>query len=310
MIRARSRLPVSAILCLALFSVALGKEPARRFVVDEQELSAATLAAAAKLRSDGKLMTPEKLKSQLDRRNFKLDLGAPRHDKISPPDLCDRLRQSTFSVGLLYRDTKTHDWEFNSAVGFVVGADGILCTNHHVASMTEEEADQKAGTYLIAADSDGKVFPVLEILASDPEADTAFIRIDAKDLKPLPIRPGVRPGERVFSMSHPEGEHYLFTEGIVARVAREHEYLEADRDESKPSSRPLLFVNVTTEYAPGSSGGPVVDRSGNVIAQIQSISEPATDEKGVSELTAPVRTCVAAEEIIHLTAPPAKNNPE
>jgi len=305
---ASSRHLLCGILCCALHSVALGKDPAPRFVVDERELNEATLAAAAKLRTDGKLMTPEKLKSQLDRRNYKLDLSAARHGRISAPDLCERLRQSTFSVGLLYQDRKTHDWEFNSAVGFVVGADGILCTNHHVASMTEEEADKKAGTFLIAADSDGKVYPVLEILASDPEADTAFIRIDAKGLKPLPVRPGVRPGEKVFSMSHPEGEHYLFTEGIVARIAREHEFFEPGNEESKPSSRPLLFVNVTTEYAPGSSGGPVVDKSGNVIAQIQSISEPVTDDKGDSELTAPVRTCVAAEEIIHLTVQPAKNN--
>jgi len=53
----------------------------------------------------------------------------------------------------------------------------------------------------------------------------------------------------------------------------------------------------------------VVDRSGNVVAQIQSISEPTTDDTGVSELTAPVRTCVAAEEIIHLTAQQPNKDP-
>ena len=291
------------LVCLALHATVLGKDPAPRFVVDEHELNEATLVAAAKLRKDGKLMTPEKLKPQLDRRTCRLELLPPRRGKISPPDLCEKLRQSTFSVGLLYQDKKSREWEFNSAVGFVVSADGILCTNHHVADMTEDEADKKAGSYLIAADSEGKAYPVLEILASDPEADTALIRIDAKGLTPLPIRPGVRPGEKVFCMSHPEGEHYLFTEGIVARIAREHDYFVEGKEESKPSSRPLLYVNVTTEYAPGSSGGPVVDKAGNVIAQVQSISEPVADDKGESDPVAPVRTCVAAEEIIHLTTP-------
>ena len=43
----------------------------------------------------------------------------------------------------------------------------------------------------------------------------------APDLKPLPIRPGARAGERVYCLSHPGGYHFMFTEGMIARLNRQ-----------------------------------------------------------------------------------------
>ena len=73
-------------------------------------------------------------------------------------------------------------------------------------------------SYLIAADDAGRVFPVQSVLAADTESDTCFVKIDAPGLKPLPLRPGVRAGERVYCLSHPGGYFFMFTQGMVARV--------------------------------------------------------------------------------------------
>jgi hypothetical protein len=70
-------------------------------------------------------------------------------------------------------------------------------------------------------------------------------------------------------------------------------------------TRPLLFLNVTAEFAPGSSGAPIVDEAGNVVAQVSSIAEAgepaAGDENSAPSPSVPVRFCIATEEILRLT---------
>jgi hypothetical protein len=70
-------------------------------------------------------------------------------------------------------------------------------------------------------------------------------------------------------------------------------------------SRPILCLNVTTEFAPGSSGAPVVDEEGNVVGQVASIADAGEREVGDTNAPAspsvPVRFCTASEELMRLT---------
>src|SRR5689334_18154591 len=78
-----------------------------------------------------------------------------------------------------------------------------------------------------------------------------------------------RPGDRVYCLSHPGGNHFMFTQGMIARVNRRRDELPSERDSSKSTlTRPLLFLNVTAEFAPGSSGAAIVDESANVVGQV------------------------------------------
>jgi hypothetical protein len=67
----------------------------------------------------------------------------------------------------------------------------------------------------------------------------------------------------------------------------------------------VLFLNITAEFAPGSSGAPIVDESGNVVGQVASIAdagEPGeTGEDRIRSPSVPVRFCTATEEIVRLT---------
>ena len=295
---------------LLLLVAALGHAETPRFVVDDQEFLDQVCAAAGRLEQAGKLLPVETLQRQLNRRHAAVPPTAPAQESLSPPELYERLLESTLAVGDFYRCDACTNWHFSAATAFVLGSNGVISTSYHVVG---DGQDEPLGSpdYLVAADRHGQVYPVRAVLAADPDADTCVLQIDAQGLRPLSVRTNVHTGERVYCLSHPEGNHFMFTEGIVARVMRSREVNSAEEPDGtpRPKGRPTLYVNVTAEFSPGSSGGPIVDALGNVVAQVQSIAS-GLESDGQTETTnsfvsGPVRYCVAAEEILRLTQPPA-----
>jgi serine protease Do len=284
-----------------------------RFIIDDDEYSDQVTKASAKLLQAGKLLSTEALRRQVQTRGCPLKLAAPSHQKLDPPDLCDRLRESTVAIGSYYKCPDCGEWHFGGSTGFVVGSGGVICTCCHVVL---GEDDKTTESYLVAADAAGHVFPVRSVLAADPESDTCFLKVDAPALKPLPLRYGVRAGERVYCLSHPGGYYFMFTQGMVARVNRKcNEMLDEHGQTNGLLSRPVLFLNVTAEFAPGSSGAPLVDESGNVVAQVVSVAEAGeppenSDTNAPPSPSVPVRFCTASEEILRLTDPALKESPE
>jgi len=160
-------------------------------------------------------------------------------------------------------------------------------------------------SYLVAADAAGHVYPVQSVVAADLDADTCFVKIDAA-LKALPLRSEVRVGETVFCLSHPGGYYFMFTQGMVSRLNSRRDQCVDDHGQTNGLlTRPVLFLNVTAEFAPGSSGAPIVDENGNVVGQVSSIADAGEgdpgDENTAPSPSVPVRFCTAAEEILRLT---------
>ncbi|MBI5383932.1 MAG: trypsin-like peptidase domain-containing protein [Verrucomicrobia bacterium] len=281
---------------------------APRFVMDDDAFLDRIALTAAKLVKQQKLVPLDRLKRQLERsREVTLAPVPLSREKFSPPDLYDRVRESTFAVGPFYRCADCEEWHFTGGTGFAVGEDGVISTCCHILNAEEEEMKD---AYLIAVDSTGRVFPVRRVLAADKESDTCFLKIDATGLKPLPFRPGVRTGEPVFCLSHPGGNHFMFAQGMVARVMKNRDTT-VDAAGKTNVTRPILYLNITAEYAPGSSGAPVVDESGNVVGQVTSIAdagEPLPEDPSQTapaSPSVPVRFCLAAEEIVRLVKPPS-----
>jgi S1-C subfamily serine protease len=149
---------------------------------------------------------------------------------------------------------------------------------------------------------------VQSVLAADMESDTCLVKIEAPGLKPLPLRPGVRAGERVYCLSHPGGYFFMFTQGMVARVnLKRNEVFDEHGHTNGVLTRPILFLNVTAEFAPGSSGAPIADEAGNVVGQVASIADAGETEVGTTNAlpspSVPVRFCTASEELLRLTRP-------
>jgi serine protease Do len=291
-------------LATAMWTTALQGQPAR-FIIDDDAFADRVSAAAQVLLREHKLLSLDALRGEVRTKSFPLKPLPLAREKLDPPELCDRLRESTLAVGTLYKCPDCGGWHFSSSTGFVVSESGIVCTCCHV--LMEEDEEIKEG-YLVAADAAGHVFPVQTVLAADPEADTCLIRIRATGLKPLPLRAGVRVGESVYCLSNPGGYFFMFTQGLVARLNRRTNADTDDQGRSKPSSsRPILLLNVTAEFAPGSSGAPMVDSCGNVVGQVASIADAgensaAEDHKPASPSVA-IRFCTATEEILRLSTP-------
>jgi S1-C subfamily serine protease len=298
------------LLLLLSFAGTLCSAPAR-FILDDDEYLDQVNLASTKLLEHHKLIPIETLRAQVQTRGHALKLTQPVSQKLTPPEIFDRLRQSTLAIGSFYKCPECGEWHFNSSAGFVVSSAGVVCTCCHVI-MAEDEGVKEA--YLVAADSNGHVFPVESVLAADTDADTCFVKIAALGLKPLPFRSDVRVGERVYCLSHPGGFHFMFTEGIVSRLNRRRDlpFDEHGKTNDVPT-RPILYLNVTAEFAPGSSGAAMVDEAGNVVGQVCSIAESgepaAGDDNTAPSPSVPIRFCVAAEEIQGLTNPHLKAAP-
>lgn len=218
---------------------------------------------------------------------------APLSTRVIPPtELADILRRSTVAIGLRYQEPRSKKWRFMiGATAFAV-APGIFSTSLHVMTI---DPTMMRDAQAVAVTDEGKVWPVTGVLAASDRADTCLISVPGLDLPPLPIRPGVRPGEPVWCMSHPDGFTFMFTSGQVARVSRE-------RWDEKHD--PALHLEVTAEYCPGSSGGALTDAAGNVVAQVSSINNydgfTSRDGKEVNGIVS-ARTCTAGEELLALT---------
>jgi S1-C subfamily serine protease len=278
---------------------------APRFVIDDDEYVDQVAAASAQLLRDGKLKSVAALRRQVQTRSFSARLAPPARRPLAAPDLYDHLRQSTLAIGSYYKCPDCANWHFIGAAGFVVAEGGIVCTCCHVVQAEDEGVKE---SYLVAADAAGHVFPVQSVLAADTESDTCFVRIDAPGLKPLPLRSGVRTGERVYCLSHPGGYYYTFTPGMVSRLnLRRNDVLDEHGHTNGLLTRPILLLNVTAEFAPGSSGAPITDDAGNVVGQVASIAdagEPSlNDTNAPPSPSVPVRFCIATEEILRLTKP-------
>jgi S1-C subfamily serine protease len=207
---------------------------------------------------------------------------------------------STVAVASFFHCEKCKDWHFDTASGFVAAED-VVSTCEHVVNFEEE--DMKEG-FLVVADSGGRVLAVTEVLAANANADTCLLRVPGLGLKPLALNPDAEVGDRVFCLSHPDGNHWMFTAGILSRLFLNREPASDEGKPPKPvKTPPPLYINITAEYSPGSSGAPVVDESGNVVGQVESITSSIEKEDGGKDATVtssygmPLRSCISAKEI-------------
>lgn len=131
--------------------------------------------------------------------------------------------------------------------GFVVGSDGIIATNFHVIGERREFSVELA---------DGTLCQPTELLAIDRSLDLALFRVDKSNLPALVLGDSrlIEPGQTILSIGNPLGYGLSVSQGVVAAI-RELEF---------GDGRPMVQVAIPIEA--GSSGSPVVNRSGEVIA--------------------------------------------
>jgi hypothetical protein len=238
---------------------------------------------AMDLMQSGALLNGDQVAAQLGaRKNCKLTLPKPLAKPLSSRELYTRARSTHLRVGWLFQEKRPKPkegkppkrWTFNLSGGYVLTPDGAAVTCHHVVEPPDSDSDT---SYLVAADDNDHLYPVSEILADNPDTDTCIFRIKAPDKLPcLPLATDTTPGDKVVCFSDPMTQRGYFSEGVVARFLT-RPLASAPKGKQDLEKQPV-WVEVSTEYAMGSSGSAVLDACGNAIGHVSEIESMVDDQ--------------------------------
>ena len=165
--------------------------------------------------------------------------------------------------------------------GVIYRSDGYVITNEHVI-----QGAQAVEVLL----SDGDRFEA-EVVGVDALNDLAVLRIAARDLPAVSLRPAdepVRVGETVVAIGSPFGFDATVTAGIVSAL---------NRDLRLPNSADVIPAVIQTDAAinPGNSGGPLVDLQGRLVGINTAIVSRTGTNEGLG-FAVPVRQAIVSSD--------------
>jgi len=151
--------------------------------------------------------------------------------------------------------------------GFVIDKAGHIVTNYHVIENAEKVQVSFSGQDELAA----------KIVGEDRSTDVAVLKVNqhSRALTPLPlgVSGSVVVGDPVYAIGNPFGLTRTLTTGVVSAVQRQI---------IAPNSVPIDNV-IQTDAAinHGNSGGPLIDRAGNVIGVTSQIETGSSSQGNV-----------------------------
>ena len=243
----------------------------------------------------GKTEKPETLIEQLNRKKCSsVTLPEAGKAKKTTAEIYRDHKQSTVVFGYLFLCGKCDKLHMGCASGFVVSADGVIATSYHVVN---GEGRQAFGIMT----ADGSIFPVKEVLAADEAQDMVLLRVDAEDLKATALSVDESVGADVTVIGHPNGHFYTLTRGIISRYTTRQKL-----------GRTVLQMEITADFARGSSGGPVFNERGNIVGMVRSTSSIYYKrENGTNQnLQMVIKRCVPAKAILGMIESPDSEAPE
>ena len=184
--------------------------------------------------------------------------------KMAPEEIIKLRRESVLTVNKYLRAMAGPEMVTGWATAVVLSEDGICVTNYHVFW---ELLDAKVklnprDSIMFVATESGRVYPITEVLSFNRAADMAFFKIDTRDdvLVPMPLGRDLPVGANVHLLSNPEGYPYAYTQGVVSRTIT-----------LNPVDPFANRMEMTADFAKGSSGGPIMDDRGNMVAMVSCI---------------------------------------
>ncbi|SKD09756.1 Trypsin-like peptidase domain-containing protein [Chitinophaga ginsengisegetis] len=193
---------------------------------------------------------------------------------LADEEIYARRKNSVFIVGKLQKAKDSTDALSFGLTGtaFALNPDGICVTNYHVLKsiiVNDNPEAAKDSVYFIIA-HDKQVYFIEKILAYSQNNDLAIFKVNTNGtpLQPIPVGKPAEVGTAVYCISHPTGYFYYFSKGIVARnVTIGARQAAAGYN---PLGKPPIRMEITADYGVGSSGGPVLDKRGNLIGIVSS----------------------------------------
>jgi S1-C subfamily serine protease len=133
---------------------------------------------------------------------------------------------------------------FKTGSGFLISSDGKILTNYHVI------AHSKQATVRLA---NGDAYDTVDVLDIDKRKDIALVRIRAVDVPFIKLgkSSAVEVGQTVYCLGNPLDYENTLSNGLVSAIRQDDGY--------------RLF-QISAPISNGSSGGPVLNTAGEVIA--------------------------------------------
>ncbi len=253
--------------------------------INDRQVTASLTARINQMIQAGQTTTREELASQLDRKECELKLVRPGKRRLSAAEIHEKYRAGVVVVAQPYLCGKCDRTHLQLASGFMLTSDGAFCTSHHIMNNRTTQT-------MVILTGDGRVVPVREVLAANANTDLLILRAEGSGYQPLPLATHAPVGSTVRIISHPNHRFYSLTEGIVSR----HFALPRRR-------QAVSMLAVTADFAKGSSGAPVFNEFGAVVASVNSTisSYYGTDDDGHQEnLQMVFKNCVSARHVLDL----------
>lgn len=212
-------------------------------VHDDYSFVTAIRLELARLQTAEQFVPWEQFQEQLLRPAAQVELVPPRDQALSVEEVYQQNRDSVVIISHLFPDGHA-----KQASGVVLDPTGIVATSYHAV-------DHSTAVSRVVVTSGGQMCPVTQVLAADKPGDVVLLQIEAKGLHAAPLGSAAQEGAAVTLISHPNSCFYSLTHGYATRYWVTRNY-----------GRESLRMGVTAEFADGSSGGPLFDECGNVVA--------------------------------------------
>ena len=151
-----------------------------------------------------------------------------------------------------------------SGSGWIWNDNGLIVTAHHVVSGSDR-------IHVVMHDGSRRR---AEFIAKDPQTDIAILKMSASQTIPATRAelPGVHQGDMVFAFGSPLDFSFSVTRGLVSGLDRR---IGKDWIGRRPEYE--SFIQIDAPLNPGSSGGPITNHLGHVVAMSTSIASPTGD---------------------------------
>ena len=143
--------------------------------------------------------------------------------------------------------------------GVIINADGVILTANHVVS----------GAKVITVTFADGTSSGASVVSAEPERDIAVLRPDRKPevVVPAVMGGGVNVGDEAYVIGHPLGLGDSMSAGVISGLGR-----------SVPSEDGTVLkglIQFDAAVNPGNSGGPLLNRNGQVVGIVTALANPS-----------------------------------
>ncbi len=173
-------------------------------------------------------------------------------------EIAEKVSASVVSIVTSTKTTNYFGQDYESAAagtGIIVTSDGYILTNKHVIN---------GATDITVVLDDGTTYEDVEVAATDPINDVAFLKIkDVSDLTPATLGDSktVGVGQQVMAIGNALGEYQnTVTVGVISGTGRSVTATDGSKTETLTD-----MIQTDAAINSGNSGGPLVNAAGEVI---------------------------------------------